>query len=38
MGITPYIGAGVGLNANTITGSLTYIQNGHGRRATPARP
>lgn len=31
MGITPYIGAGVGLNVNTITGTLTYNQNDNGQ-------
>jgi opacity protein-like surface antigen len=31
MGITPYIGGGVGLNVNTISGSLTYKQNDNGQ-------
>lgn len=31
MGITPYIGAGVGLNVNTINGSLTYTQDDSGQ-------
>jgi len=30
-GVSPYIGGGVGLNVNTITGSLTYKQNDTGQ-------
>lgn len=30
-GITPYIGAGVGLNVNTMTGSVTYVTTTNGQ-------